>query len=146
MSDFQVLAEGLAFPEGPLVMPDGSLVVTEIARGCLTRIDRAGKATRLADTGGGPNGAALSPDGLLYVCNNGGFSWDRNAGLKPVGRADDNIGGRIQRVNPGTIWFSMPTAASISPIMATGTGGGWNSARSSTPRQTAVTSPRWPFR
>jgi gluconolactonase len=102
MSGFTVLAEGLAFPEGPVVMPDGSLVVTEIARGRLTLIDRAGKATRLADTGGGPNGAARGPDGFIYVCNNGGFSWDRSAGLRPVGRAEDNAGGCIQRVHPET--------------------------------------------
>ena len=25
--------------------------------------------------GGGPNGAALGPDGKIYLCNNGGFSW-----------------------------------------------------------------------
>jgi gluconolactonase len=25
--------------------------------------------------GGGPNGAAIGPDGKCYVCNNGGFKW-----------------------------------------------------------------------
>lgn len=97
----RVLAEGLAFPEGPVVMPDGSLVVTEIGRGCLTRIE-AGRCYAIADTGGGPNGAALGPDGALYVCNNGGFSWDRATGWRPVGKADDNSGGTIQRVDPET--------------------------------------------
>ena len=96
-----LLAQGLAFPEGPVVMPDGSLVVTEIAAGCLTRI-AGGKALRLANTGGGPNGAALGPDGALYVPNNGGFAWDNSAGLKPAGKAADNQGGSIQRVDPET--------------------------------------------
>ncbi len=96
-----ILAERLAFPEGPVVMPDGSLVVTEIAAGCLTRIV-GGKSYRLADTGGGPNGAALGPDGAIYVCNNGGFTWDNTHGLRPVGKAPDNQGGSIQRVDAQT--------------------------------------------
>ena len=97
-----ILAERLAFPEGPVVMPDsGSLVVTEIAAGCLTRIVGS-KSYRLANTGGGPNGAALGPDGAIYVCNNGGFTWDNTHGLRPVGKAPDNQGGSIQRVDPQT--------------------------------------------
>ncbi|WP_420410282.1 SMP-30/gluconolactonase/LRE family protein [Hoeflea sp.] len=102
MRRFEVLAEGLAFPEGPVVMPDGSIVVTEIARGCLTRVAEDGATTRMTETGGGPNGAALGPDGMLYVCNNGGFSWNTENGLKPHGRAEDNIGGSIQTVDPAT--------------------------------------------
>uniref|UniRef100_UPI003A8FCB2B SMP-30/gluconolactonase/LRE family protein n=1 Tax=Hoeflea sp. TaxID=1940281 RepID=UPI003A8FCB2B len=102
MSRFEVLAENLGFPEGPVVMPDGSIVVTEIAKGCLTRVTEDGASSKLADTGGGPNGAALGPDGMLYVCNNGGFSWNTDAGLKPDGRAEDNAGGSIQKVDPGT--------------------------------------------
>lgn len=97
----ELLAEDLAFPEGPVVMPDGDIVVTQIARGCLTRISK-GRHYLLAETGGGPNGAALGPDGALYVCNNGGFSWDSSAGLRPVGRAADNSGGCIQKVDPQT--------------------------------------------
>lgn len=99
MKRFETIAEGLGFPEGPVVMPDGSVVVTEIAAGCLTRIDPNGTVSRLADTGGGPNGAALGPDGMLYVCNNGGFEWNKDNGLRPVGRATDNAGGTIQRVD-----------------------------------------------
>lgn len=102
MKRFETLTEGLGFPEGPVVMPDGSVVVTEIAAGCLTRIAPDGSASRLADTGGGPNGAALGPDGMLYVCNNGGFEWNRDEGLRPVGRAADNAGGTIQRVDPNS--------------------------------------------
>jgi gluconolactonase len=68
---FEVLAEGLQFPEGPIAMPDGSVILVEIARGTLTRVWN-GKVEVVCDLGGGPNGAALGPDGAVYAANNGG--------------------------------------------------------------------------
>lgn len=103
MRPFKEITDGLGFPEGPVLMPDGAIILTEIAHGRLTRVTEDGRKSVVADTGGGPNGLALGPDGQLYVCNNGGFSWDRGeAGMRPVGKADDNEGGSIQRVDPDT--------------------------------------------
>jgi gluconolactonase len=70
--DVEVVAEGLAFPEGPVALSDGSVLLTEIDRGTLTRVTPAGKTEVVAECGGGPNGAAIGPDGAVYVCNNGG--------------------------------------------------------------------------
>ena len=72
LGDVVLLAEGLLFPEGPVALADGSLVLTEIDRGTITRVAPDGSVERVAECGGGPNGAALGPDGRLYVCNNGG--------------------------------------------------------------------------
>ena len=75
MGPIQTIAEGLLFPEGPISMPDGSVILVEIARGTLTRVHKTGRTEVIADLGGGPNGAAIGPDGACYICNNGGFNW-----------------------------------------------------------------------
>ena len=62
-----VIASGLAFPEGPIAQPDGSIVLVEIKAGLLTRVRDGGKET-IAELGGGPNGAAIGPDlSLIHI-------------------------------------------------------------------------------
>lgn len=73
LQDVQVLAEGLEFPEGPVVLPDGSVAVVEIIGKRVTRVGLDGTRETIAVVGGGPNGAALGPDGALYIANNGGY-------------------------------------------------------------------------
>lgn len=100
MSVFELVADGLRFPEGPVVMPDGSIILTEIAAGRITRVALDGSKTVVAGTGGGPNGLALGPDGKLYCCNNGGFEYhEANGMLAPHGIASDYSGGRIERID-----------------------------------------------
>ena len=96
----EMIASGLRFPEGPVAMPDGSIILTEIESGRITRIASNGSKSTVAETGGGPNGLALGPDGKLYCCNNGGFQWqDENDFLVPHGIAKDYSGGSIQRID-----------------------------------------------
>ena len=101
MSDYDVIATGLQFPEGPVVMPDGSIVLVEVKRGTISRIDPTdGSINVVAQPGGGPNGAAVGPDGALYVCNNGGFTWSEARGLTVPGLVpDDYSSGRIERID-----------------------------------------------
>ena len=96
----RIVAEGLQFPEGPIAMPDGSVIVVEIARGTLSRVNVDGSIDVVSDLGGGPNGAAIGPDGHCYVCNNGGFEWIHRRGRTyPGDQASDYTTGRIERVN-----------------------------------------------
>jgi gluconolactonase len=100
----RVVTEGLRFPEGPIALPDGSVLVVEIQGQALVRVTPDGTQQVVAELGGGPNGAAMGPDGKVYVCNNGGFNWRREADgfSRPDGRADDYVGGGIQRVDLAT--------------------------------------------
>ena len=63
MGDIRVIATGLRFPEGPVAMKDGSIVLVEIERQTVTRVHRDGHTEIVAHTGGGPNGLAVGPDG-----------------------------------------------------------------------------------
>lgn len=97
------ITNGLRFPEGPIAMDDGSIVLVEIERGTLSRVSAEGVVSVIADLGGGPNGAAVGPDGAVYVCNNGGFEWsEQNGSLRPAGTPVDYSGGRIERVELDT--------------------------------------------
>jgi gluconolactonase len=80
----RVLAEGLEFPEGPVALADGSVIVVEIVGGRISRIWPDGRTTLVAKVGGGPNGAAIGPDGALYVCNNGGMVTHETACIQRV--------------------------------------------------------------
>lgn len=103
MADIRVIATGLKFPEGPIAMSDGTILIVEIARGTLSRVHPDGQVDVVANVGAGPNGAAIGPDGKVYVCNNGGFEWHEVDGmLLPGLTPHDYAGGSIQRVDLAT--------------------------------------------
>ncbi len=103
--EYRVVAEGLRFPEGPLELPNGDILITEIEAGRLTKIRQDGSKEIFAVTGGGPNGAAIGPDEAIYVTQNGGFEWSESLQtdgtniLRPGDRANDYTNGSIQRVS-----------------------------------------------
>lgn len=100
---YDVITDKLQFPEGPIALPDGRVLVVEIARGTLSSVEASGRIEVVADLGGGPNGAAIGPDGKCYVCNNGGFDWIHRRGRTyPGDQAEDYSGGRIERVDLNT--------------------------------------------
>jgi gluconolactonase len=102
--DIELVTEGLKFPEGPIAMADGSVILTEIEGQRLTRVAPDGAKTVVAETGGGPNGAAIGPDGKIYVANNGGsFIFSKVGDLNiPGATPPEHKGGYIQRVDIAT--------------------------------------------
>ncbi len=98
MPKIREITSGLEFPEGPVAMDDGSVLVVEIKRGTLTRVRPNGSKEVVAETGGGPNGAAIGPDGMVYICNNGGLVWAED-GMPSGGLPAGYTGGSIQRVD-----------------------------------------------
>ena len=102
--DMQLVAEGLEFPEGPIAMADGAVILTEIKGQRLTRITPDGKKTTVVETGGGPNGAAIGPDGAIWITNNGGsFEWLDQGGMTIPGPTPaSHQGGMLQRYDMAT--------------------------------------------
>jgi gluconolactonase len=100
MTEVTEITAGLEFPEGPIAMPDGTVLLVEIKRGTLSRVLSDGTVKVVATPGGGPNGAAIGPDGRCYLCNNGGFEWHEIGDkLYPGDQPEDYSGGRIEAVD-----------------------------------------------
>ena len=112
MENARILTDGLMFPEGPVALPAGDLIVTELIGKRLTRVSPDGQKTTIAELGGSPNGCAFGPDGAAYVTNSGGFVHQEVGDfLIPQGphhesQPEDYIGGRIQRVDLATGEFT----------------------------------------
>jgi gluconolactonase len=79
--EFDVIADGLGFPEGPVITPDGAVLAVDIDRGTVVRAS-GGAVEVVATPGGGPNGMAIGPGGLAYIANNGGFLWTEVNGTR----------------------------------------------------------------
>jgi gluconolactonase len=100
MTEFRELASGLSFPEGPVALDDGSVLVAEMQTGQLTRVGPDGAKSTVARIGGGPNGAAMGPGGKSFVCNNGGVKWQNDEhGLRPAGQAPGYRTGSIDVID-----------------------------------------------
>lgn len=104
MARFEVVAEELASPEGPVAMPDGSVILVETRAGEISRIWPDGRKACVAVTGGGPNGLAFGADGKLYCVNNGGFEPWTDAQGRHYGHSvgDGFAGGWVERIDVDT--------------------------------------------
>ncbi|HEX8620626.1 MAG TPA: SMP-30/gluconolactonase/LRE family protein [Allosphingosinicella sp.] len=132
--EIELVAEGLEFPEGPVAMADGSVLVAEIKGRRISRVRPDGAREVLVETGGGPNGLAIGPDGALWIANNGGsFSWHEEMGITiPGPTPPGHEGGSIQRFDFATrrletVWDSCDGRRLIGPndLVFDSAGGLW---------------------
>lgn len=116
-----VLAEGLAFPEGPAFAPDGGLWWVEVDGGRLGRW-REGEVERIA-IGGRPNGLAVDAAGRVWICDQGERSVRRHdpRSGETVTAADHLDGAPLGRPNDlafdrlGNLVFTCPNDARTEP-------------------------------
>lgn len=118
---FTEVASGLQFPEGPVAMPDGSVVLVEMFAERVSRIAPDGTSSVVAEVPGGPNGLAVGPDGSLFVCNNGAAFTPvvRNGAMLP-GPFDPARyrGGSIQRIDGDGAVATLYTECDGRPLRA----------------------------
>jgi gluconolactonase len=115
------LATGLTFPEGPVAMPDGSVVIVEMLGERVTRVHPDGSTDLVCEVKGGPNGLAVGPDGALYLCNNGGCFTPAEVGPLLVPGPfdlDRYTGGLIQRIDHDGAVRSLYTNCAGRPLRA----------------------------
>ncbi len=111
MSKPELIASGIAVPEGPTWCPDGTLVITSVAEGALYRIwPEERRKEKIAVTRGGANSTALASDGGFLVTQNGGIDFRTLMMMPGTGidkyplPAPDYVDPGIQRVLPdGTV-------------------------------------------
>ena len=70
-ADVTVITDGLEFPEGPVWMDDGSVLVAELMGKRVTRVAPDGTRTVLATGLSFATSLRMGPDGALYVSNFG---------------------------------------------------------------------------
>ncbi len=110
----EVLADGFAFTEGPVVLPGGDLVFTDQPRNHVVRVDAAGRIAIEHESAKRANGLGILPDGRLVGCaeeDNQLLAWneDGSVELLAVRDGDPFNGPNDLWVAPdGAIWFTDP--------------------------------------
>ena len=106
----RVVATGLDFPEGPVALSDGTVLIVEVRGPRVTRVMPDGTRETVASwdsaATAGPNGLAIGPDGAVYICNNGGFAWHNYSGVwlpavpgTGAGQSAEYVSGSIERLD-----------------------------------------------
>src|SRR5262249_42836778 len=111
------ITSGLRFPEGPVWMPDGTLLCVELLGGTIVRVHPDGKKEIVSENGGSPNGLAIGPDGAVYVCNSGGYGSHDVGGLTIPDSylPQDHTGGRLEPADLATGDGALPAPGGGGP-------------------------------
>jgi len=69
--DWQLVADGYNFTEGPAVDRQGNVFFTDVPESKIYKIDLTGKVSLFAENTAKTNGLMFGPDGHLFGCRNG---------------------------------------------------------------------------
>lgn len=69
--NWQLVAGGFKFTEGPAVDAQGNLFFTDIPNNRIHKVDAQGKLSTFVENSAATNGLMFGPDGRLYGCQNG---------------------------------------------------------------------------
>src|SRR5262245_58801125 len=70
--DLELLARGFVFTEGPLELPDGSVLFQDIKAGRTYRVDMRGNVSLIREHTGAANGQTWGPSGRVVFCEQDG--------------------------------------------------------------------------
>lgn len=94
----RILADGLGFTEGPVLLRNGTVAVTSLSHGCVYLIEPGGPRV-LVETEAAANGAAEGPDGALYIAH----FW----GAPPAKAGPPSTGGILRAHSSGALeWLT----------------------------------------
>jgi gluconolactonase len=126
-ADVRLIGDGLGLTEGPLVGPDGSVLIVSLTRGRIYEVNLDGRSARIAvETGGGPNGLAETSVGEIYIAQSGGAlsrpdtprsapgiqRWVRGTTDVSYVLSDGCEGPNDLAIGPdGRVWFSDPSGS-----------------------------------
>lgn len=119
----QTVVSGIGFTEGPIWTRDERLLVVSMSRGLIYEINVAnGRATAVAEPGGGPNGMVEDSQGAIWIAQNGGRHMESSS-VRPAkpgvqrwmhGRVEDFTHDSFSAPNDcavgpdGRLWFTDP--------------------------------------
>ncbi|GAC1312511.1 MAG: SMP-30/gluconolactonase/LRE family protein [Isosphaeraceae bacterium] len=114
--ELETIASGFSFTEGPLWLPDGSVLFQDIKGERTHRVDAKGRLSTLREKTAAANGQTFGPDGWIVFCEQNGRRFSR---MKPDGTQVETLaetfeGKRLNSPNDvvcrrdGTIVFTDP--------------------------------------
>ncbi|MSR59318.1 MAG: SMP-30/gluconolactonase/LRE family protein [Planctomycetaceae bacterium] len=112
--NWQLVADGYQFTEGPAVDQEGQVYFSDIPASRIYKIDLEGKVSLFADATANTNGLMFGPDGLLYGCRNGEkqiATYDSQAKVQIV--ADEVSSNDLVVLGDGGLYFSDPTGGRV---------------------------------
>lgn len=119
--DWELVAEGFQFTEGPAADAQGNIFFTDVPASKIYKVDPKGKVSVFAEETANTNGLMFGPDGRLYGCRNG----DKQiAAYRPDGRFDVIAEGVASNdlavTSQGGVYFTDPPNSQVWYVEAGG--------------------------